>query len=74
MNDKRRIKRIESKADIVELPSNFPGLAKSHRLIMTERHKEIQFMKLCAQIHLDDFKKDRAAVQRSERRAKRLKV
>ena len=74
MNDNRRIKRIESKADIVELPSNFPGLAKSHRLIMTERHKEIQFMKLCAQIHLDDFKKDRADLQRSERRTKRLKI
>jgi hypothetical protein len=29
---------------------------------------------LCAQIHLDEFKKDRADLQRSDRRAKRLKV
>ena len=73
MNNKH-IKRIGSKSDKIELPSNFSGLAKSHRIIMIERQKEIQFMKLCAQIHLDDFKKDRADLQRSERRAKRLKV
>jgi hypothetical protein len=74
MNDRQHIKRITSKSENVELPSNFPGLAKSHRLIMIERHKEIQFMKLCAQIHLDDYKKDRANLQRNERREKRLKV
>jgi hypothetical protein len=71
MNDKQHIKSIASKSDIIELPSNFPGLARSHRLIMIERSKEIQVMKLCAQIHLDDFKKDRADMQRNDRRAKR---
>ena len=74
MNDRLRINRIKSKADIVELPANFPGLAKSHRLIMIERQKEIQFMKLYEQIHLDDYRKDRADMQRNDRRAKRLKV
>jgi hypothetical protein len=74
MNDKQYIKSIASKSDIIELPSNFPGLARSHRLIMIERSKEIQFMKLCAQIHLDDFKKDRADLQRNDRRAKRHRI
>jgi hypothetical protein len=74
MNDRQHIKSIASKSDNIELPSNFPGLARSHRLIMIEKSKEIQFMKLCAQIHLDEFKKDRADLQRSDRRAKRLKV
>jgi hypothetical protein len=74
MNDSQHFKRIASKSDKIELPSNFPGLARSHRLIMIERQKESQFMKLCAQIHLDDFKKDRADLQRNDRKAKRLKV
>jgi hypothetical protein len=41
---------------------------------MIERSKEIQFMKLCEQIHLVDFRKDRADQQRYARREKRLKV
>jgi hypothetical protein len=73
MNNRPHINRLSSKSEKIELPTNLSGLAKAHRLIMIERHKEIQFMKLCAQIHLNDFKKKRADMQRDQRREKRLK-
>jgi hypothetical protein len=73
MNNRPSIKNFALKTEKVELPTRLSGLDKSHRLIMIERHKEIQFMMLCAQIHLDDFKKQRANRQRDERRGKRLK-
>jgi hypothetical protein len=46
---------------------------KTHRLIMIEKQKELQFMMLCDQIRRDDFKKERAESQREVRREKRLK-
>lgn len=49
------------------------GIAKSHRLIRIQKDKEIQFLKLCAMIKLDDYKTSRAINQRDERRAKRLR-
>ena len=49
------------------------GIAKSHRLIRIQKDKEIQFLKLCAMIKLDDNKTTRATNQRDERRAKRLR-
>jgi hypothetical protein len=49
------------------------GIAKSHRLIRIQKDKEIQFLKLCALIKLDDSKISRATNQRDERRAKRLR-
>jgi hypothetical protein len=73
MNNRPRIINLAPKTEKVELPTRLSGLARTHRLIMIERHKEIQFMMLCAQIHLDDFKKQRANRQRDERRGKRLK-
>jgi hypothetical protein len=73
MNNRPSIKNFALKTEKVELPTRLSGLDKSHRLIMIERHKEIQFMMLCAQIHLDDFKKQHANRQRDERRGKRLK-
>ena len=47
------------------------GLAKSKRIIRCERDKEIQFMKLCKQIELEDFRETRAENQRLERKSKR---
>ena len=73
MNNRPRIKKLAPKTEKVELPTRLSGLARSHRLIMIEKHKEIQFMMLCAQIRLDDFKKHRADCQRDERREKRCK-
>jgi len=61
------------KLEKVELPIRLSGLEKTHRLIMIEKHKEIQFMILCDQIRLNDFKKQRADRQRDERREKRFK-
>ena len=73
MTNRTRIIKLYSKPVKSELPSVPPGLAKTHRLIMIEKHKEIQFMILCAQIRVDDFKKHRAECQRDERKEKRRK-
>ena len=73
MANRLRIIKLAPKSEKVELPTRLSGLAKTHRLIMIEKHKEIQFMMLCAQIRLDDFKKHRADCQRDERREKRRK-
>jgi hypothetical protein len=68
-----QIKRLSSKPGKIELPKRLSGLARSHRLIMIEKHKEIQFMILCQKIRLDDHKKQRADRQRNQRREKRHK-
>ena len=47
------------------------GLARSHRLIRVERDLEIQFIKVCSQIKLEDFRKLRSESQREERISKR---
>jgi hypothetical protein len=73
MTNLARNKMLTSKPEKVELPTRLSGLAKTHRLIMVEKHKEIQFMMLCAQIRINDFKKLRADCQRDERREKRRK-
>ena len=73
MTNRPRIKNIASKREKIELPVRLSGLAKTHRLIMIEKHKEIQFMAICAKIRLDDFKKHRSDCQRDIRREKRLK-
>ena len=73
MNYNSQSKNIASKPDKIDLPSRLSGLAKTHRLIMIEKHKEIQFMILCDQIRLNDLKKQRADIQRYNRREKRLK-
>ena len=73
MTNRPRIKKPASKSEKIELPTRLSGLAKTHRLIMIEKQKEIQFMMLCDQIRLDDFKKHRADCQRDQRREKRRK-
>ena len=53
--------------------SNQPaGIAKTRRLIKVQKDKEIQFLKLCAMIELDDNKTLRSINQREVRRTKRL--
>jgi len=47
------------------------GLARSQKIIRTEKAMEVQFIKLCSQIRLDDFKKQRSDKQREDRRQKR---
>ena len=50
-----------------------PGsLMRAHRIIRTERDKEIQFLKLCSQIKIDNYKQDRSSRQKDNRIAKRL--
>ena len=47
------------------------GLAKTRKIIRAEKDREIQFMKICAKIRLQDCKKTRAEKQRNDRKAKR---
>ena len=72
MNNRPRINKLSSKPEKIEVSNNLSGLARSHCMIRVEKNKEIQFLKLCAQIRLDDFKKVRADRQRNERRDKRF--
>ena len=60
-----------SKFHKVYIPESSAGLARTHNLIRIEKMKEIQFMKLCSQIRLDDFKKKRAYDQKNDRKLKR---
>ncbi len=48
------------------------GLARTHRIIRTQKDKEVQFLKLCSAIKLEDFKNLRSENQRNARRIKRL--
>jgi hypothetical protein len=61
------------KFELVFIPAGSARLARSHQMIRVEKEKEIIFMKICSQIHLDDFKKKRSDRQREERKLKRAK-
>ena len=69
----RRKKDLTSKFEKIFIPDNSAGLARSHKVIRIEREKEVQFMKLCCQIRLDNSKKIRSENQREERKLKRVK-
>jgi hypothetical protein len=72
-NSVPRKKDLTSKFEKIFISDSCAGLARSHKVIRIERGKEIQFMKLCCQIKLDDSKKIRSENQREERRLKRVK-
>ena len=73
MSDRPHIKKFNCRLEKIELPARLSGLSRAHRMIRTEKNKEIQFMLLCSQIRLDDFKQQRSDRQRNERREKRHK-
>jgi hypothetical protein len=68
-----RKKDLTPKFEKSFIPDSCAGLARSHKVIRIERGKEIQFMKLCCQIRLDNSKKIRSENQREERKLKRVK-
>ena len=72
-NFRPRNKDLTSKFEKIFISASSSGLARSHKFIRIEREKEIQFMKLCCQIRLDDFNKIRTDNQREERKLKRIK-
>jgi hypothetical protein len=47
------------------------GLAKAHRMIMIEKSREEQLIRLSSQIRFDDKRKDRSDKQREDRKSKR---
>jgi len=48
------------------------ALARSHRIIRIQHQKECNFMAICSQIKLDEFRKGRSENQREQRRLKRI--
>lgn len=66
-----RKKTRTSKFEEIYIPASFAGLARTHRIIRIEHQKELQFMKICSQIRLYDFREKRSDNQREERRLKR---
>jgi hypothetical protein len=63
-----------STLDKTFIPLTSAKLARTHKLMRIEREKEIQFLKICSQIRLNDFKKTRSDHQREERRLKRSNI
>ena len=71
---KKKTKKINTqRIDKYEINGTPAGLARTRKIIRTEKDLEIQFIKLCCQIKLDDYKQDRAQFQRNERLNKRKK-
>jgi hypothetical protein len=66
-------KDLTSKFDKIFIPDSSSGLARTHKIIRIENEREIQFMKLCCQIRLNDTKKTRSEKQREDRKLKRVK-
>ena len=67
-------KRISTpRFEKIFIPESSAGLARTHKIIKIEREKEIQFMKLCCQIRLNDSKMIRAESQKEQRKLKRVK-
>jgi hypothetical protein len=66
-----KIQRQSSKIERINIPSGSSGLTRSHRLIRIEKEKEQLFIKICTQIRLNDYKKNRSNNQRDLRRLKR---
>jgi len=62
------------KLGYIDTSSNMPaGLQKSRKMIRAQRDREIQFLKLCTMIKIDDFKQSRAERQKQDRIQKRQK-
>jgi hypothetical protein len=74
MSSKTILKKIPSNFERTFISNSSAALARSHRLIRIEHEKEILFMSICSQIHLNDFRKNRSENQREERRQKREKL
>jgi hypothetical protein len=68
---RRKIKRQEQKIDKIEHSGIPAGLARTRKFIQSAKSMEIQFMKLCSQIQLDNYKQSRSERQREDRRSKR---
>jgi hypothetical protein len=71
MKERQKTRKQSSRFEKVFIPDSLAGLSRSHKMIRIEKGKEIQFLKLCSQIRIEDNKKDRADNQREQRRMKR---
>jgi hypothetical protein len=71
MSSVKKQRRRTLKIQKIEPPGTPAGLAKSRKIIGAQKDLEIQFMKICSQIRLDDFKNARSEKQKDERQSKR---
>jgi|WetSurMetagenome_2_1015567.scaffolds.fasta_scaffold1448703_1 hypothetical protein len=71
MSSVKKQRRRTPKIQKIKLPGSPAGLAKSRKIIRAQKDLEIQFMKLCSPIRLDDFKNARSEKQKDERQTKR---
>ena len=69
--DKRKEKILRPQKVKFDNAGRPAGLARTRKLIMVEKSREAQIIKLCAQIKFDDKREERADIQREERRLKR---
>ena len=69
-NEMKRRLRIP-KLDKIESPNIAGGLIKAHKIIRTERIKELQFIQICKQIQKHDLSRLRSENQKETRRMKR---
>ncbi|MBI5541375.1 MAG: hypothetical protein HY951_15020 [Bacteroidia bacterium] len=65
--------RIEIQKEEFQMPGFPASLSKTHKIIRTREIMESQFKKLCIQIQIDLYRKERREDQRNLRRAKRVK-
>ena len=63
-----KILKYPNKIERINIPLGSSGLDRSHRLIRIEKEKELLFLKICAQIKFNEYKKDRSDNQRESRR------
>jgi hypothetical protein len=74
MSSTTRLRKFPLDFEKTFIPNSSAALARSHRLIRIEQEKEILFMSICSQIHLNDFRRNRSENQREEPRQKREKL
>jgi len=70
-SDTQKEKILKPQKEKFEITGRPAGLVQAHKMIMVEKTREAQIMKLCAQIRFDEKREDRAESQRDERRKKR---
>jgi hypothetical protein len=73
MKSASTLRKFPSGFEKTFIPDSSAALARAHRIIRIEHEKEILFMSICSQIHLNEFRKNRSERQRVNRRLKREK-
>lgn len=73
MSKQQLRKALQAPVEKNEITGVPAGLARSHKIMRTEREREAQFLLLCSQIRIEDLRQERSERQRDDRKAKRKK-